>query len=108
MNKIYALLNDENIVINVVIIESELPIETFQAIADANYASDWKSLEEYGATAIGGDFFEGKLWLPKPYPSWLRGENGWESPVPYPTVLEENEGKEFYGWDEDTSSWILF
>ena len=41
---------------------------------------------------------------PQPYPSWVLDEDTclWDSPVPYPTLMDE------YGfeWDEDTTSWV--
>ena len=39
---------------------------------------------------------------PQPYPSWILNENSciWEAP----TLMPEDD--KFYGWDEDTLSWI--
>jgi hypothetical protein len=44
-----------------------------------------------------------RLYISKPYPSWILNTSTylWEAPVPYP-----NDGKEYY-WDEATQSWVL-
>mgnify|MGYP003636001086 CR=1 FL=1 len=42
------------------------------------------------------------FYAPQPYPSWTLNEDSciWEPPTPMP------EDNKFYGWDEDTLSWI--
>lgn len=42
------------------------------------------------------------FYRPQPYPSWVLNQQTWtwDAPVPKP-----NDG-EFYGWDEETVSWI--
>ena len=52
--------------------------------------------------AIGGTY-DGKFWLPKPYPSWVKGADDWEAPVAKPEFDPENP--KFYQWDEDSKSW---
>lgn len=49
--------------------------------------------------AIGGTYEDGKFWKPQPYPSWTRGLDEWEPPIPKPT-----EGGP-YIWNEETTSW---
>jgi hypothetical protein len=39
---------------------------------------------------------------PQPYPSWTRSGSFWQAPTPMP-----EDGK-FYGWDEESLSWIEF
>jgi hypothetical protein len=48
---------------------------------------------------VGGTYDGSKFWLPKPYPSWVKGINNWESPIPMPT-----DGAN-YAWNEETISW---
>jgi hypothetical protein len=50
------------------------------------------------------DFGEyGAFVPPQPYPSWTLDENAhWQPPVPYP------DDGDFYVWDEETQSWVLF
>ena len=48
---------------------------------------------------IGGTY-DGQFWLPKPYPSWVKGSEDWEAPVFYPT-----DGKS-YVWDESVIGWV--
>ena len=54
--------------------------------------------------AIGGTYDGTKFWLPKPYPSWVKGTDDWEAPVAYPTFDEEDP--KYYTWDEATTSWV--
>lgn len=51
---------------------------------------------------IGGLLFNGKVFLPKPYPSWIMDEENvtWLPPVPEP-----EQGYRKYYWDEDSLSW---
>lgn len=40
----------------------------------------------------------------QPYPSWIWDSESWNPPVPYP----ENDTDNFYTWDEDTQTWIVY
>ena len=42
------------------------------------------------------------FYAPQPFPSWTLNEDSclWEAPTPMP------EDDKFYGWDEDTTSWV--
>ena len=55
-------------------------------------------------TAIGGTYDGTKFWLPKPYPSWVKGADDWEAPVAQPAFDEEDP--KHYVWSESTTSWI--
>ena len=47
---------------------------------------------------------------PKPFASWILNEDSclWESPVAYPTEVEDSEGNLiFYVWNEDDQQWDL-
>lgn len=57
--------------------------------------------------AIGGTYDGTKFWLPKPFLSWIKNEelNEWEAPIPYPNF--EEGSKEYYIWDESSTSWLL-
>jgi hypothetical protein len=54
--------------------------------------------------AIGGAYDGAKFWLPKPYPSWVKGTEDWEAPVAKPEFDEANP--KFYTWDEESTSWV--
>ena len=54
--------------------------------------------------AVGGTYDGTKFWLPKPYPSWVKGADDWEAPVAYPTF--DREDPKYYRWDETTTSWV--
>jgi hypothetical protein len=55
-------------------------------------------------TAVGGTYDGTKFWLPKPYPSWVKGADDWEAPVA-PPEFDEEDPKD-YTWDEATVSWV--
>jgi len=54
--------------------------------------------------AVGGTYDGTKFWLPKPYPSWVKGADDWEAPVAEPAFDEEDP--KYYRWDEATTSWV--
>jgi hypothetical protein len=45
---------------------------------------------------------------PKPFNSWVLDEDTcvWGPPTPMPSDAGELQPNEYYGWDEDTVSWI--
>ena len=50
---------------------------------------------------IGGTYEDGKFWTKKPYPSWVKGTDEWEPPIPMP--IDDNA----YTWNEETTSWDI-
>jgi hypothetical protein len=100
--KTIALVNSDNLVVNVVLFDDDATEELMQEIANANNAVTFYDLEIYGKTGIGGDFYDGKLWLPKPHASWVRGDTNWEAPVLYP------QDGQVYVWSEETLNWKLY
>ena len=47
---------------------------------------------------------------PKPYASWILNEETcqWEAPVPMPELTQKQiDNKNFYNWNEETTSWDL-
>lgn len=86
--KNYALLDENNKVVNV-------------SVADENWDSTgWIEYTNNNPAFIGGDYFDGYFYHPKPYPSWIRSNGTWNPPVDMPT------GNNRYTWDEDTTSWV--
>ena len=102
MPKQYALVNENNVVINTVLFDEDTTPELFQIITEANGAVAYYSIEEYGLTGIGGSFDNGRLWAVSPYPSWIKDmeKNCWIEPIPYP-----NDGF-IYTWDESIINWV--
>jgi len=49
---------------------------------------------------INGDYVNGYFYEPQPYPSWIRNNGYWNSPIPKP-----NNDK-IYTWNESTLSWV--
>lgn len=99
--KDYAFLDKDNIVVNVVIIDDEEDETLFQKIAEQHNAVKWLDTSVYGITEINGHFDGERLWVEKPFPSWVKGDKEWVAPVPYPS-----DGLNYY-WEESALEWIL-
>ena len=100
--KIYAKLNSENIVENVVVADEE----TINSFPD----KEMYKLGEYPPVAKKPRADMGDLYLPdldvfvdpKPFPSWILDENyEWMPPEPFPVIAGE------YEWDEMNKTWRL-
>ena len=89
-----AILGENNIVENIIVIDPD------------NYVKEHNHIEytDENPAMIGGDYFEGKFYPPKPYPSWIRNQNKgeWEAPV----SIETKESDEII-WDEDKKEWVI-
>lgn len=85
MIKQIAILDSNNTVVNVVISES-IPDNGIE-------------YSENNPAFIGGDYFDGYFYPPKPFASWQRNKGNWESPVPVPS-----DGKK-YTWNEANINW---
>lgn len=105
MTKKIALVNNENVVVNIGLFEDDATDQLILEIAQANGAVVGYDVSVYGETAIGGDFYNNKLWHPKPFESWIRNEDFgiWEAPTPYPDFDEENP--KYYKWNEELLVW---
>jgi hypothetical protein len=86
-------------------------VAVFEDPTDAQLLAHFKSefsldniIKATDKAAVGGTYDGTKFWLPKPYPSWVKGEDDWEAPVAYPTFDEEDP--KYYTWDEATVSWV--
>ena len=85
--KKFALLNENNVVINI-------------SIADNSWESTgWVEYNDSNAASIGGDYVDGFFYPVQPYSSWTRSAGNWQPPTPMP-----NDG--YWKWDELTLSWI--
>jgi hypothetical protein len=88
MSKDVATLDENNIVIAINIYLDDYELQPNQVLVT-------------NPAYIGGDYFEGFFYSPKPFPSWSRdNKGGWIAPVPYP-----NDGK-IYSWDEEAGDWV--
>jgi hypothetical protein len=86
--KKFALLDENNIVINI-------------SIADDSWDSTgWVEYIDSNPAFIGGDYVDGYFYSVQPYPSWTRNQGNWLPPTPMP-----NNDKR-YNWDEATTSWV--
>tara|TARA_R110000823_G_C15512176_1_gene454488 strand:+ start:138 stop:473 length:336 start_codon:yes stop_codon:yes gene_type:complete len=58
--------------------------------------------KNYAGIGYTYDAVRDVFYLPQPYPSWTLNEDSciWEPPTPMP------KDDKFYGWDEDTTSWV--
>ena len=96
----YAFIKDNNI-INVSVFED--PNDELLTYFKNEFELDEIVLAT-DKTAMGGTYDGTKFWLPKPYPSWVKGADDWEAPVAYPAFDEEDP--KYYTWNEETVSWV--
>jgi hypothetical protein len=88
MSKNYALVDENNKVINII-------------IANDNFDSKQNYIEytDKNPAHIGGDYLDGYFYSPQPFPSWSRnGLGSWQAPVPMPD-------KENCIWNEELGEW---
>lgn len=99
--KSVAFLDANNIVLEVCVFEEEDPA-LLEQIKNHLSAHDYKSCEVYGQTSKGHEFYNGKFYVEKPFPSWIRNEElgKWEAPIAMPEDISIA-----YEWDEETTSW---
>lgn len=83
-----AIMDSNNIVVNIIIANDDFYVDGAIEYTSSNPAH------------IGGDYFEGMFYPPKPYPSWVRVNGDWEAPIPCP---HDCAG---CGWDEENQRWI--
>ena len=118
----YALLNSENVVVNVItgVNETETQMDNGVEVGgsaeawEAFYASQpWNSgltckrtsynnsvRKQFAGIGFTYDTVADVFVTPQPYPSWTLDENhDWQPPVAMPT-----DG-EMYTWNEDTQAW---
>ena len=92
---IYADLDENNLVINVIVADQEF-------IDGLPNASDYVLLTNGG---IGWTYDATKQTFiaPQPYPSWTLDSNDiWQPPVPQPPAPPRTY------WDEDTQTWLPY
>jgi len=125
---LWAQLDENNKVINVLVGDNNLPDEGYQWLID-NLGGTWIKTQE---SVIGGVHYNSKgepdnkptfrkntaaidgyyvpdkdaFILPKPHASWILNEEtcSWEAPTLYP----ENNDDKLYYWDEATLSWLEY
>lgn len=92
---IFAKINSENIVENVIICEDK-----DIGLLDGVYIKEDHAITNKATLNSFYDEIKNKFISPKPYPSWVLNSNSiWESPVG-----PEPEG--FHSWNEDSQEWI--
>lgn len=101
MEKNYALIDDNNNIVNVIILDDSLSEEVKNQIIQSNGAVLSILVEDPRYNYNGGHYENGILWIPKPCPSWTKDleNNTWIPPIPYP---DDNKN---YFWNEDIVNW---
>lgn len=66
---------------------------------DLQINSNWIHYEDDDCVFIGGSYFEGVFYPPKPFPSWSQVDGKWTAPKSKP-----DDGL-FYDWNEETQEW---
>jgi hypothetical protein len=89
-------------VINLAVFEEPVEAQTLEFFKTEFSLDD--IIKATDKSGIGGTYDGSKFWLPKPYPSWVKGTDDWEAPVAKPT-FDETDPK-YYKWNEKTTSWV--
>ena len=115
----YAMLDENNIVVQVIVGKNEDELFDGQTIDwEQYYGGKRTSFNTYGGVhQLGGtpfrknaagigytyDVTRDAFIPPQPFPSWVLNEDTclWDAPTPMPT-----DGQ-FYCWDEPTTSWVM-
>lgn len=117
----YALLDENNIVVNVITGIDEDPNIDYEQVytevtgykclrtsynTSAGIHFNGKEPFRKNMATIGGTYdpILDAFIAQKPYPSWILNTESctWEPPVPPPDTTGD------YGWDEETVNWVLF
>lgn len=104
MDKMYALLNEQSVIINVIMLDDESSQELIDSILTQNNAVNLKKIDDdkWGTHFyMGGLYEENILWPLKPYPSWIKNyeKKDWAAPVLYP------DNEKGYRWNENILNW---
>jgi len=87
--KKFALLDENNVVINI-------------SIADDSWDSTgWVEYTDSNPASIGGNYVDNYFYSVQPYPSWTRSAGNWQPPTPMPS-----DG--YWIWNEETLTWNDF
>jgi hypothetical protein len=96
-NHIQVLVKD-NIVIAELVFADNDPIIIAKTFEKFNYDEFIDTRFESGPLGGLGALWNGKEFIPKPYPSWTLSDNlTWEPPIPKP--------KGNYDWNEEKQKW---
>jgi len=99
--KIYALLDNTNIIVNVITCEDDITEEELQTLLSVNNAFSYKEVKENDYFGVGLELYKDRFrWPNPPYPSWVWSEESfeWQAPIQQPAF-------DTY-WDEETKSWL--
>ena len=97
----YAILDDDNKVINLYIFAEEDENLAEQIRNEFGFTTGVWSLDN--TAEVNGYYLSGTFVEPSPYPSWIlnKTDKVWKAPKPKP------DSGVWY-WDEDSLSWIEF
>ena len=123
----YAILNDNNIVVNVItgkdegadidwekhyamildIPENRVKRTSYNTVNGSHLLGGTPFRKNYAGVGFLYDPVRDAFYYPKPLESWILNEQTctWNAPVARPTTeLEDNQ---YYTWNEETQSWTL-
>jgi len=90
--KTYALLDKNNVVINI-------------SVADDSWDSTgWIQYTNDNPAIIGGTFIDGYFYDSQPYPSWKANKGTWIPPTPRPLGFNWSWNQEDQSWDSNDES----
>lgn len=95
--KNYAFIKND-IVINIAVFSADSDIDTISKICTDNGGDRFVDCDLYPNIGIGHSWHINHFRPPKPRPSAVWTEQGWDYPVPRPIDA-------IYSWNEETVSW---
>ena len=118
----FAQLDENNVVLQVIVIDNKDTADANgvekehigAAFCEKLFGGTWKQTSYNGNirknyAGIGYTYNESidAFVPPKPYASWVLDEElgAYAAPIPMPTDANYADG-EYYGWDEENSSWV--
>jgi hypothetical protein len=109
----FVQLDKDDVVVEGIVVANDIALDEWAGIEYLNSIYDsgfkWKQTyqdgrrKNYAGIGYSYDKTRDAFIPPQPYPSWLLDEDTcrWDAPTPMP-----DDGKR-YGWDEDTTNWII-
>ena len=108
----YALVDDRNIVKKCIPFTDDTEFERIRRTIPVELVDGtWRRVTTISKIPDRGWMFspaKNAFYPPRPYPSWILGEDlEWKAPVPVPEE-ECCEGLHSWVWDEETRTWVVF
>jgi hypothetical protein len=101
---IQVIVADQNFIDSGVVGDTSMWIQTSYNTRGGQHPEHRPLRKNYAGIGYTYDSVRDAFIPPQPFPSWILNDETclWEAPIPYPV------DEQYYEWDEDTLSWILW